>query len=53
MSEEENQFKKQSYPKVVLPYYQKAIEIGPHFVDIPKLTKRIAETENNYKQQPY
>ncbi|CAM3009993.1 hypothetical protein [Flavobacterium frigoris] len=53
MSEEENQFKKQSYPKVVLPYYQKAIEIGPQFVDIPTLTKRIAEIENNYKQQPY
>jgi hypothetical protein len=46
MNEEQNPYKKQSFPKIILPYYQRAAEIGSQIFDMTELNKRIKELEN-------
>lgn len=43
MDLEENEHKKKSYPKIILLYYEKAVEIGEKYFDITELKKGIAE----------
>ena len=50
MEKEENPFKKRSFPKFIIPFYQKAIEIGSDLFDtrpirgiIDNLEKEIAK----------
>lgn len=46
MDVEENEYKKRSFPKIILPYYRKAIEIGAHiFKDLEQFKKTVAELE--------
>lgn len=45
MIDEQNPFKKKSFPKIILPYYQKALEIGAQIFDLTKLKKRISELQ--------
>ncbi len=46
MDAEENPFKKKSFPKIILPYYRKALEIGENiFQDIDEFKKTISELE--------
>ena len=48
MEEEQNPFKKRSFPKYILPFYKKAIEIGSSLFDTAPIKKVIDELE----QQP-
>lgn len=48
MEQEENPFKKKSFPKFILPFYKRAIEIGLHLFDTTPIKKIIEELE----QQP-
>jgi hypothetical protein len=48
MEEEQNPFKKRSFPKYILPFYKKAIEIGSSLFDTTPIKKVIEELE----QQP-
>lgn len=48
MDKEENLFKKRSYPKYILPFYNKAMEIGSQLFDTTPIKKAIVELE----QQP-
>lgn len=43
---EKNLYKKKSLPKSILPYYQKAIDIGAKFFNLSKVEDRIKELEN-------
>jgi hypothetical protein len=45
MVDEQNPHKKQSFPKIILPYYKRAAEIGSQLFDTTELKKRIAELE--------
>ncbi len=46
MDVEENPFKKKSYPKIILPYYRLALEIGqPYFKDVEEFKKTMASLE--------
>lgn len=46
MDAEQNQYKKKSFPKIILPYYRKAIEIGAHiFKDSKQFQKTVEELE--------
>lgn len=45
MIEEENFFKTRSFPKIILPYYQRAVEIGSHLFNMTELKERIKELE--------
>ena len=46
MEAEENPYKKKSFPKMILPYYRLALEIGSHvFKDIQEFKKTIADLE--------
>ena len=46
MNEEQNPFKKKSYPKIILPYYERALEIGAELFDVAELKKRIKELQD-------
>jgi hypothetical protein len=46
MEKEENHFKKKSYPKFILPFYKRAIEIGSPLFDTTPIKKAIEELEN-------
>lgn len=46
MVREKNPHKKKSLPKSILPYYQKAIDIGGKFFDMSQVDDRIKELEN-------
>ena len=41
MDNEENPFKRDSYPKFILPFYKRAIEIGAQLFDTKKIKKRV------------
>lgn len=41
MEEEENIWKKKSMPKIILPYYRRAVEIGSKIFDMTQVRKRI------------
>lgn len=43
MQAEKNVHKKNSYPKIILPYYEKAVELGNHLTDMSSLKYRIKE----------
>jgi len=43
MHKEENFFKRRSYPKYILPFYLKAIEIGSELFDTKELKKEVEE----------
>lgn len=45
MEKEQNPHKKNSYPKVILPYYKKAVELGDNVADLTTLKERIKELE--------
>ena len=46
MDSEENPYKKKSFPKIILPYYRKALEIGePYFKNVAEFKKSIAILE--------
>ena len=45
MQAEQNQYKKNSYPKIILPYYNKAVELGNDITDMTNLKERIKELE--------
>jgi len=45
MKSEQNEFKKKSYPKFILPYYKKAVELGDAIADMTSLKNRIKELE--------
>lgn len=45
MQAEGNKDKKNSYPKIILPYYKKAVELGNHLSDMTPLKNRIKELE--------
>lgn len=45
MDQEQNPFKKRSFPKFILPFYKKAIEIGNKLFDITPIKKAIEELE--------
>jgi len=45
MQAEENSYKKNNYPKIILPYYKKAVELGNHSTDMTSLKNRIKELE--------
>lgn len=46
MKAEENPYKKKSFPKMILPYYRLALEIGSHvFRDVQEFKKTIAGLE--------
>jgi hypothetical protein len=45
MKGEENEFKKNSFPKIILPYYKKAVELGDKLTDMTSLKDRIKEIE--------
>lgn len=46
MTLEENPYKKKSFPKIILPYYTKALEIGESlFKDVDSFKKTIADLE--------
>lgn len=46
MEQEENHFKKKSFPKFILPFYKRAIEIGSPLFDTTPIKKVIEELEN-------
>jgi hypothetical protein len=46
MGQEQNPFKKRSFPKFILPFYKKAIEIGSTLFDTTPVKKVIDELEN-------
>jgi hypothetical protein len=43
MQAEENEHKKNSFPKIILPYYEKAVELGNDLTDMKSLKDRIKE----------
>ena len=45
IQKEQNFFKKRSFPKYILPFYKKAVEIGSGLFDITPIKKRIEELE--------
>lgn len=45
MEQEQNPFKQKSFPKFILPFYKKAIEIGSPLFDITPIKKAIEELE--------
>ena len=46
MEAEENPYKKKSFPKIILPYYRLAMEIGSQFFkDIDKFNQTIKSLE--------
>ena len=45
MVREENPFKKRSYPKFILPFYKKAVDIGSKLFDTTPIKKAIEELE--------
>lgn len=47
MADEQNQHKKKSFAKIILPYYQRAAEIGSQYFDTKDLLQRIKELEND------
>lgn len=49
MEQEQNPFKKRSFPKFILPFYKKAIEIGSTLFDTTPVKKVIDELENEQK----
>lgn len=46
MDKEENPFKRNSYPKYILPFYRRALEIGSSLFDTSEIKKAINELEN-------
>lgn len=46
MIEEKNPFKKKSLPKSILPYYQRAIDIGSKFFDMSQVGDRMKDVGN-------
>jgi hypothetical protein len=46
MEQEQNHFKKRSFPKFILPFYKRAIEIGSPLFDTTPIKKAIEELEN-------
>lgn len=38
-----NEHKKKSYPKIILLYYEKAVEVGDKYFDLTELKKAITE----------
>lgn len=47
MEAEENEYKKKSYPKIILPYYKLALEIGSHiFEDIDYFKSTLQKLES-------
>lgn len=49
MEQEQNSFKKKSFPKFILPFYKKAIEIGSTLFDTTPIKKVIDELETEQK----
>ena len=49
MEQEQNPFKKKSFPKFILPFYKKAIEIGSTLFDTTPIKKVIDELETEQK----
>lgn len=49
MEQEQNPFKRQSFPKFIIPFYKKAIEIGSTLFDTTPIKKVIDELENKQK----
>lgn len=49
MEQEQNPFKKQSFPKFILPFYKKAVEIGSALFDTTPIKKAMEELENGQK----
>ncbi|GAB3890070.1 hypothetical protein [Spirosoma agri] len=47
MLKEENYFKRKSFPKFILPFYRRAIEIGSALFDTTEIKKTIEELEKN------
>ncbi len=47
MEQEQNPFKKRSFPKFILPFYKRAIEIGSSLFDTIPIKKAIEELEKN------
>ena len=45
MNSEQNEYKKKSYLKFILPYYKKAVELGDNISDLTSLKDRIKELE--------
>ena len=45
MLEEENYFKRKSFPKFILPFYKRAIEIGSALFDTTEIRKTVDELE--------
>jgi len=45
MEQEQNHFKKRSFPKFILPFYKRAIEIGSLLFDTTPIKKVIDELE--------
>lgn len=45
MDKEANDFKRRSFPKYILPFYKKAIEIGSHLFDTTPIKKAIEQLE--------
>jgi hypothetical protein len=45
MIDENNQFKRDNYPKYILPIYKRAIDIGSQLFDTKEITKRIKMIE--------
>lgn len=46
MNKEANFFKKKSYPRYILPFYKRAIEIGSSLFDTTEIAKHIKDLEN-------
>ncbi len=45
MIDEENGFKQRNFPKIILPFYKQAVEIGSKIMDMTKVNKNIKKLE--------
>jgi hypothetical protein len=45
MIDEENGFKQRNFPKIILPFYKQAVEIGSQIMDMTKVNKNIKKLE--------
>lgn len=51
MVAEKNGFKQRSYPRIILPFYKQAVEIGSHVMDMKQVIKSIKTLEEFMKEQ--
>jgi hypothetical protein len=50
MVAEQNGFKQRNFPKIILPFYRQAVEVGSQIMDMTQVKKNIETLENFLKQ---